>query len=199
MLRFRSGGIIFALLMILWRGPRRVMCKVWTVVLRRALSQCGTGTIFAPGVYIDSPKRVSIGAGCYVGQNAAFGSELSDGRLIIADHVQVSENCGIDYSGGVQIGEGTLISPDVRILSHDHGYDPRSEPCPCSVEIGANVWIGVGALILPGTRRIGDGAIIGAGAIVTHPVPDGAIMAGNPARIVKYRQHDSATRDEHQR
>lgn len=55
------------------------------------------------------------------------------------------------------------------------------------IEIGNDVWVGQNALILPSVRRIGDGAVIGAGAVVTKDVPDFAVVAGNPAKVVKYR------------
>lgn len=55
------------------------------------------------------------------------------------------------------------------------------------LEIKDNVWIGARAIILGNVRTIGTGAIIGAGSVVTKPVPDYAIVAGNPARIIRYR------------
>ncbi|NLE05976.1 MAG: CatB-related O-acetyltransferase [Crenarchaeota archaeon] len=59
-------------------------------------------------------------------------------------------------------------------------------------KIGNDVWIGHSALILPRVRSIGDGAVIGAGSVVVNDVPDYAIVAGNPARIIKYRFSDDA-------
>ncbi|MBL7187252.1 MAG: CatB-related O-acetyltransferase [Phycisphaerae bacterium] len=56
--------------------------------------------------------------------------------------------------------------------------------------VGNDVWVGHNAIILPGVRRIGDGAVIGAGAVVTRDVPDYAIAVGNPAEIRKYRFSD---------
>jgi len=53
--------------------------------------------------------------------------------------------------------------------------------------VGNDVWIGQNALILPSVRKIGDGVVIGAGAVVTKDVPDFAIVAGNPASVLKYR------------
>lgn len=54
--------------------------------------------------------------------------------------------------------------------------------------IGNDVWIGYGTLITPGCKNIGTGAVIGAGSVVTHDVPENAIVAGNPARLIRYRQ-----------
>lgn len=62
------------------------------------------------------------------------------------------------------------------------GNLPKSE-----LEIKDDVWIGTRAIILGNVRTIGTGAIIGAGSVVTKPVPDYAIVAGNPARIIRYR------------
>ena len=65
--------------------------------------------------------------------------------------------------------------------------DPR---CKEVLSVGNDVWIGQRVIILPGVR-IGDGVIIGAGAVVTKDVPDYAVVAGNPARIIKYRKQDN--------
>jgi virginiamycin A acetyltransferase len=64
----------------------------------------------------------------------------------------------------------------------DHDLVPRTR-----LVVGNDVWIGCNAIILPAVRQIGDGAVIGAGSIVTKDVPDFAVVAGNPATIIKYR------------
>ncbi|MEA3011087.1 MAG: maltose O-acetyltransferase [Sphingomonadales bacterium] len=85
----------------------------------------------------------------------------------------------------VHIGEGTAIGPAVQILASDHPRDPRLRQQKVRfgrpVTIGANVWIGGGAIILPGVT-IGDDAIVGAGSIVTRDVAAGVTVVGNPAR-----------------
>jgi maltose O-acetyltransferase len=86
----------------------------------------------------------------------------------------------------VTIGDRTQIGPAVQILAADHPRDPAQRAQMLEygrpVTIGANVWIGAGAIILPGVT-IGDDALVGAGAVVTRDVPPGAIVVGNPARI----------------
>ena len=86
----------------------------------------------------------------------------------------------------VTVGERTQIGPGVQILAADH---PRDSAVRASglefgrpVRIGRNVWIGAGAIILPGVS-IGDNALIGAGSVVTRDVPAGATALGNPARM----------------
>jgi maltose O-acetyltransferase len=96
-------------------------------------------------------------------------------------------NCIILDVAMVTIGDGAQIGPAVQILAADHPRDPhqrrggleRGRP----VSIGRNVWVGGGALILPGVA-IGDDAIVGAGAVVTHDVASGVTVVGNPARQI---------------
>ena len=94
-------------------------------------------------------------------------------------------NCIILDVEPVFIGEGTAIGPAVQILAADHPRDPRLRRQKVRfgrpVTIGANVWIGGGAIVLPGVT-IGDDAIVGAGSIVTRDVPAGATVVGSPAR-----------------
>jgi maltose O-acetyltransferase len=86
----------------------------------------------------------------------------------------------------VHIGERTQIGPGVQILAADHPRDPAKRSTGLEfgrpVRIGSNVWIGAGALILPGVT-VGDDALVGAGSVVTRDVPDGATVVGNPARV----------------
>ncbi|MEM6665387.1 MAG: sugar O-acetyltransferase [Pseudomonadota bacterium] len=88
----------------------------------------------------------------------------------------------------VSIGAMTQIAPGVQILTADHPRDPakRRERLEFGrpVSIGENVWIGAGALILPGVT-VGDDAVVGAGAVVTRDVPPGVTVVGNPARAVR--------------
>ena len=94
-------------------------------------------------------------------------------------------NCIILDVEPVIIGEGTAIGPAVQILAADHPRDPKLRQQKVRfgrpVTIGANVWIGGGAIILPGVT-IGDDAIVGAGSIVTRDVAPGVTVVGNPAR-----------------
>jgi maltose O-acetyltransferase len=86
----------------------------------------------------------------------------------------------------VMIGNRTKIGSAVQILTADHPRDPKLRAQLLElgrpVTIGSNVWIGSGAIIIPGVS-VGDDAIIGAGAVVTRDVPAGAIAVGNPARL----------------
>ena len=85
------------------------------------------------------------------------------------------------------------MGPNVTILTHTHIIDRTDIPMGqqgmriAEVVIGNDVWIGMRVIIMPGIK-IGDGAVIGAGAVVTKDVPDFAIVGGVPAKIIKYRK-----------
>ena len=107
-------------------------------------------------------------------------------NISLGDGVFLNFNCIILDVVAVTIGDGTQIGPGVQILTADHPRDPTQRRQMLEfgrpVSIGRNVWIGGGAIILPGIT-IGDDAIIGAGSVVTRDVPAGATAVGNPARL----------------
>ena len=108
-----------------------------------------------------------------------FPNQMTIGKNVFANH---SLTCMA--IGGIAVGDGTMIGPHVIIATDNHDlHDKRILICK-SVAIGENVWIGAGAEILPGVH-IGDNAVVGAGAVVTRDVPDNAVVAGVPARILK--------------
>jgi acetyltransferase-like isoleucine patch superfamily enzyme len=166
---------------------RRVGLWCATFWHRATLAKVGAGSRFQPGVRFDDPACVTIGAGCYVWCGVEASAETGHAELRIGDGVQINRDVHLDTTGGLVIGDDTLISEGAVIYTHDHALDPWSVPQPMSKQIGAGVWIGLRAVILPQCRRIGDGAVIGAGAVVTRDVPGGVVVAGNPARIISQR------------
>lgn len=107
-------------------------------------------------------------------------------NISLGDEVFINFNCVILDVVAVSIGDKTQIGPGVQILTADHPRDPAERESGLEfgrpVTIGRNVWIGAGALILPGVS-VGDNALIGAGSVVTRDVPEGATVVGNPARV----------------
>ncbi|GGX29873.1 nodulation protein [Pigmentiphaga litoralis] len=107
-------------------------------------------------------------------------------NIRLGDGVFMNFNCIILDVVQVTIGDNTQIGPGAQILTADHPRDPalRAQMLEFGrpIVIGRNVWIGGGALIMPGVT-IGDDALIGAGSVVTKDVPAGATVMGNPARV----------------
>lgn len=135
---------------------------------RRALLAERLGAVGA-GVDIRPPFHCDYGFNIRLGENVFFNF-----NCVVLDVVAVS------------IGDRTQIGPGVQILTADHPRDAAVRRSGLEfgrpVTIGSDVWIGGAALILPGVT-IGDGAIIGAGSVVTRDVPAGARAFGNPARV----------------
>ena len=163
---------------------RRIRLRVATVIHKTTLAQVGANTKIQAGVRFANPEIVRIGVGCYIWRGTHASAEVGQASLTIGDGVQINTGVHLDTTGGLEIGARTLISEEAVIYTHDHGLDPRASPRPMPKTIGANVWIGMRAVILPQCAKIGAGAVIGAGAIVTMDVPDNAVVAGNPARII---------------
>jgi acetyltransferase-like isoleucine patch superfamily enzyme len=107
-------------------------------------------------------------------------------NIKIGKNVFINACCRFQDQGGIEIGDGSLIGHNTTIATLNHDFNPakRQNLTPSPVKIGKNVWIGSDCTILPGVI-IGDGAIIGAGSVVTKSVPANAIAVGNPARVIK--------------
>jgi len=114
-----------------------------------------------------------------------------NGNVKIGDKVWISfatsGGCYIQGGNGIEIGDGTLFAPGVNIISANHSledYGIWDEAPP--IRIGKGVWLGAHVVILPGVQ-IGDGAVVGAGSIVTKNIGSGEIVAGNPAKVIKVK------------
>jgi maltose O-acetyltransferase len=136
----------------------------------------------AQGLFKRAGKNINIEKGAYFGD----GSQIEIGH-----NSGIGINCRV--CGNVTIGDNVMMGPDVIILTKLHKFDRIDIPMieqghapEMPVIIGDDVWIGTRSIILPGVT-IGNGAIIGAGAIVTKDIPEYAIACGNPAQVVKYR------------
>ena len=135
------------------------------VLLRELFGSLGSGTSVQPPFSCDYGSNISIGTNVYVNFNS-----------MILDCAEV------------RIGDGTQIASGVQLLAADHPREPqlRRELLELArpVTIGANVWIGAGAIVCPGVT-VGDDSIIGAGSVVTRDVPAGVVAVGVPARVVR--------------
>ena len=111
-------------------------------------------------------------------------------NIFIGSDVFLNFNCVLLDVGTIHVGDFTQIGPAVQIYAADHPRDAATRRACLElgrpVRIGNAVWVGGGAIILPGVT-VGDEAIIGAGSVVTRDVPAGATVVGNPARVVARR------------
>lgn len=108
-------------------------------------------------------------------------------NIELGERVFFNFNCVVLDVCAVRIGDFTLLGPGVQILTPMHPLNAaqrRHKEYGKAVEIGADVWVGGGALILPGVK-IGSRAVIGAGSVVTRSIPEGMFAAGNPCRVIR--------------
>ncbi len=143
--------------------------------LRKQLRHCGQHNYIEPSTLLSCPEKISIG-----------------------DDVHIQMDCKLyGQGGGITIDNGTVLSSDVYIFARNHHYDSedlkyipydeRFDNKP--VHIGKYVWIGARAMIMAGVT-VGDGAIVAAGSVVSKDVPKYAVVAGNPAKVVRHRNEE---------
>jgi maltose O-acetyltransferase len=134
-------------------------------ILQQLFGHIGQDSIIEPPFY------------CTYGQN-----------IYIGDHVFLNNLCYIIDNNEVRIGHHVMIGPCVQIYTAAHllQADPRNQGLEVAkpIVIEDNVWLGGGAILLPGVR-IGRNAVVGAGAVVSRNVPANTVVAGNPARVIR--------------
>ncbi|MCA9036214.1 MAG: sugar O-acetyltransferase [Planctomycetaceae bacterium] len=109
-------------------------------------------------------------------------------NIYLGERVYFNFNCVVLDVCEVRIGSFTFFGPSVQIYTGTHPLDPqlrRTQEFGKPVRIGSDVWVGGGAIILPGVE-IGSRTVIGAGSVVTRSIPDGVVAAGNPCRIIRH-------------
>ena len=115
------------------------------------------------------------------------------GSVKIGSHTHIQPRCQFSaYKSPILIGSGVEIAPYCALYPYNHGFKPgepiRNQPMQSKggITIEDDVWLSVGVIVLDGVR-IGKGAVVGAGAVVTQDIPADAIAVGNPARVIKMR------------
>jgi maltose O-acetyltransferase len=141
------------------QGPLR------RALLEQLLGSVGEGTEIRPPLYVDYGSNTTIGARCF----ANFG-------LVALDVARIT------------IGDDVQFGPNVQLLTPTHPVEPEPRrqkwEAAQPITIGDNVWIGGGAIVLPGVT-IGANTVVGAGAVVTRDLPADVVAVGNPARVVR--------------
>lgn len=171
----------------------------------------GSRSRISANVYLKGHNNISMGQRCKIHDSASLDAgrgvlsmgdqvtvnrfaylQADKGGVRLGNRVEVNNFSIINGTGGVVIGDNTLIGPGVRIISYQHQYaagvlirDQTTIAKP--IHIGEDVWIGANAVIFAGVT-IGDGAVIGAGAVVAKDVASNTVVAGVPARVIKTRE-----------
>jgi acetyltransferase-like isoleucine patch superfamily enzyme len=176
------------------------------------LKQRGAGNRVSFAAYIKGYDRIELGRGCKIHADASVDASRSpgvrlgdkvtlnryayvqggDGGVRLGNRVEINNFSIINGTGGVDIGDDTLVGPGVRIISYQHQHARSATIRSQAVEalpirIGRDCWLGANCVILAGVS-VGDGAVVAAGAVVREDVPAHAIVAGVPASVKKYRE-----------
>ncbi len=190
---------------------------------RRYLAKLGRKGYIAPSATIHC-DNLSLGSNVFLGERVAIYANDKNCRVVIGARSSIHQDCLIEtgkggslqigedthvqprcqfsaYVGSINIGNSVQIAPNCAFYPYDHGFLP-SEPIskqPLKTKGGIiiedDVWLSFGVMVLDGVR-IGKGAVIGAGSLVTRDVPEGAIATGMPARVIMTRkQFGHATQD----
>lgn len=185
------------------KGSRVFVGKHVQIRAKRKIS-CGRGVTISDNCYIDALSRggISFGNNISLGRNSTIEctgvlSELGE-SLVIEDGVGIAPGAFISVRGPVRIGKNTIIGPNINIYSENHNFSDQETPIRLQgttrkgVTIGEDCWIGGNVTILDGVH-IGNGCIIGAGAVVTRDVSRLTISLGIPAREIRNRIGNSST------
>lgn len=192
-MRMNKMGI----LNFIYEGASFVLRRIMTYIKVLFLNIRGYDISY--GVYISSralffqsiKHAVSIGIGSEIGSGVRIKAGFN-GKIIIGENVLIDDYSFISSHTLISIDNNTMISAVCYIVDFNHMIplaDKKSRSDIRSyrskkIVIGKNVWIGTHSVILPGVH-IGDYAVVGAGSIVTKDVPAGAVVAGNPAKIIR--------------
>ena len=145
----------------------------------------------SPKAEVELNALLKMGRGTVV---SSFSKINANGPMNIGANVSIGSNCFLSSdAGGVNIGEYSMIGSNACIIGNNYLYDKLDTPICLQektskgIDIGDNVWIGSGCMILDGAR-IGSGAIITPNSVVSAKIPENAIVQGNPAKVIFTRR-----------
>jgi galactoside O-acetyltransferase len=191
---------------------------------RTVLGSMGRGCFVEKGVRWQVPSRVFLGQRVMVGERCFIDAHSLSGRIELMDDVWLSRDsylvagrdaeivveanayighrCLFYGHGGIHLGRDALLANDVQLICGNHTYAHRDIPIRAQpteerpIVIEDDVWLGASAIVLGGVT-IGEGSVVGAGAVVTRDLPPYSIARGVPAQIVGERGVDAAATGEH--
>lgn len=186
-----------------------------TVIGRGVTIRQPSRIAFGRGVIVDDYAMIDVRSpadgrttevGIDIGDHVLIGRAslvtTKGGLIKLGDACNISSSCRIATRSRIEIGESTLIAAYCYIGCGNHSIDDLSKPIieqqmdvRGGVKIGKHVWIGARATILDGVT-IGDNAVVGAHSLVREDVPANAVVAGTPARVIRYRGEQGGARSE---
>jgi acetyltransferase-like isoleucine patch superfamily enzyme len=182
---------------------------------RIPLARFGRNGYISPSAIISHP-RLSLSKKCFIGDSVIIYQDREGGDILLSEEVHLHQGTALQngregaisigkathiqprcqisaYKGSVYIGKRGEIAPNCAFYPYDHCFLPgvpirkQNLKSRGDIVVGDDVWLGFGVIVLDGVH-IGNGAIVGAGSVVTKNIPEDCIAAGNPARVLKTRR-----------
>ena len=177
---------------LLGKLPGRSGRLVRRLYYRARFASCGPTVSIGEHPEIACPENIRVGDRVYADRGLVLRA-CGGGAVVVGDDVTVNGNVRIIADGGrIEIGSKVMIGPNVVMRPTDHGFERSDLPIKeqhntvGEVVIGSDVWIAANVVLLRGAR-VGDHAVVGAGSVVNSEIPEWAIAAGVPARVIRYR------------
>jgi acetyltransferase-like isoleucine patch superfamily enzyme len=152
-----------------------------------------------PGVQIEIGRHATLRIGRWAWIGHASKIRVHEGEVSIGAKTVMGQDCTISAFQHVSIGRECILADRVMLIDFDHGASEVDRPIRLQgiykrdVHVGHNVWIGYGACLLRGVT-IGDNSIVGTSSVVTREMPENAVVAGVPARVIRMRDSPATMR-----
>jgi len=136
-------------------------------------------------------RGITVGSGVFLGRGTIL--SCKDGDIVLGDHTNLGFHCEVFSASTVTVGRHGLFAAYTYLVGGGHEFERADVPVleqgrsSSGITLGDNVWLGTGTKVLDGVR-IGRDVVVGAGAVVTDDLPDGAVAVGMPARVVRRRE-----------
>ncbi|WP_462323580.1 acyltransferase [Desulfoplanes sp.] len=209
--KFITQGIIFC---VFKNFPTILGTYIRPIVYKIIFKKIYSGCLIEKGVRFEIPKKITIEKNVFIGESCWIGAGTKEGSIDIEEnsfvahrstlaaqggdirikkHVHISRGSYINGIGNVVIGNDCMVGPHVVLISGTHNYRDMNTPIRKQgstkkmIVIEDNVWLAANVNVMPGVR-VGEGSVVGAGAVVTKDIPPYSIAVGVPARIIKSRR-----------
>jgi acetyltransferase-like isoleucine patch superfamily enzyme len=182
------------------RHYARLLVRLALLKLRHGRRLQTDGICFiCPGVQLEIGPRATLRIGRWAWLGHGCKVRAHEGEVSIGAKTVIGQECTISAYQHVSIGRECIVADRVMLIDFDHGVTEVERPIRIQgiykrdVRVGHNVWIGYGACVLRGVS-VGDNSVIGTSSVVTRDVPENAVVAGAPARVLRMREAPRAMR-----
>jgi acetyltransferase-like isoleucine patch superfamily enzyme len=194
---WRTPFVVLVLSIMRFEWVRQDLFRRWLILITRGTK--GKHIRFGRDVRIPPGCDLTLGQDLYIGDRCVFELSIAPrARVTVGDNTWISHDCHIGSYGGIDIGANVLIGEFVSLRDTSHSYANPDVPITHqddivgTITISDDVWIGRGTIVIgrPDGVTIGYGSVIGANSVVSSSIPPYSVIAGTPARHIRFRNED---------